>query len=46
MSFFKSRYAQRLVLAFTTGLFLSCAARMSETGPSLPSTPSGFSLQP
>jgi hypothetical protein len=29
MSFFKSRYAQRLVLAFTTGLFLACAARVS-----------------
>jgi len=25
-----SRLLQRLVLAFTTGLFLSCAARVSE----------------
>lgn len=25
-----SRLIQRLVLAFTTGLFLSCAARVSE----------------
>jgi len=29
MSFFKSRHAQRLFLAFTTGLFLACAARVS-----------------
>jgi hypothetical protein len=29
MSFFKSRTAQRLFLAFTTGLFLACAARAS-----------------
>jgi len=43
---FDSKFWQRAFLAFTTGLFLSCAARMSETGPSLPSTPSGFSLQP
>jgi hypothetical protein len=26
---FKSRAMQRLVLAFTTGLFLACAARIS-----------------
>lgn len=25
-----SRFVQRLLLAFTTGLFLSCAARVSE----------------
>jgi hypothetical protein len=29
MSFFKSRHVQRLFLAFTTGLFLACAARVS-----------------
>jgi hypothetical protein len=29
MSFLKSRTAQRLLLAFTTGLFLACAARIS-----------------
>jgi hypothetical protein len=29
MQFFKSRHAQRLFLAFTTGLFLACAARVS-----------------
>lgn len=27
---FKSRAMQRLILAFTTGLFLACAARVSE----------------
>ena len=29
MPFFKSRNVQRLFLAFTTGLFLACAARIS-----------------
>ena len=27
-----SRLVQRLILAFTTGLFLSCAAKVSEQG--------------
>jgi len=43
---FDAKFWQRAFLAFTTGLFLSCAARMSETGQSFPSAPSGFSLQP
>ena len=43
---FDAKFWQRAFLAFTTGLFLSCAAHMSETGPSFPSAPSGFSLQP
>jgi hypothetical protein len=29
MAFLKSRNVQRLFLAFTTGLFLACAARVS-----------------
>jgi hypothetical protein len=29
MAFLKSRTVQRLFLAFTTGLFLACAARVS-----------------
>jgi len=43
---FDSKFWQRAFLAFTTRLFLSCAARMSETGTSVSTTPSGFSLQP
>jgi hypothetical protein len=39
MSFFKSRSAQRLFLAFTTGLFLACAARVSAANAAMP-TPS------
>jgi hypothetical protein len=41
---FDSKFWQRAFLAFTTGLFLSCAARMSEQG-TLPSAAS-FSIQP
>jgi hypothetical protein len=43
---FDSKFWQRAVLAFTTGLFLSCAARMSENPSSFPSAPSAFSIQP
>jgi len=36
---------QRAFLAFTTGLFLSCAARMSESASSgFPDAPAGFSV--
>ena len=43
---FDSKFWQRAFLAFTTGLFLSCAARMSETTSTFPSTTSGFSITP
>jgi hypothetical protein len=43
---FDKKFWQRAFLAFTTGLFLSCAARMSETTSTFPSTPSAFSIQP
>jgi len=43
---FDSKFWQRAFLAFTTGLFLSCAARMSETAPPFTSAPSPFSIQP
>jgi len=43
---FDSKFWQRAFLAFTTGLFLSCAARMSETSSTFPSTTSGFSITP
>ena len=43
---FDSKFWQRAFLAFTTGLFLSCAARMSETTSTFPSTTSGFSISP
>ena len=43
---FDTKFWQRAFLAFTTGLFLSCAAHMSETTTTFPSAPSGFSLQP
>jgi hypothetical protein len=33
---FKSRALQRIVLAFTTGLFLACAAKVSEAGAQTP----------
>jgi hypothetical protein len=42
---FDTKFWQRAFLAFTTGLFLSCAARMSEQGTTLPS-PAVFSIQP
>jgi hypothetical protein len=32
---FKSRAMQRILLAFTTGLFLACAARVSASMPTL-----------
>jgi hypothetical protein len=40
MSFFKSRNAQRLFLAFTTGLFLACAARVSAANAAPPTATS------
>jgi hypothetical protein len=43
---FDAKFWQRAFLAFTTGLFLSCAARMSETTSSFPGAPSAFSIQP
>jgi len=43
---FDSKFWQRAFLAFTTGLFLSCAARMSETTSPFPTTTSGFSITP
>jgi hypothetical protein len=33
---FKSRAMQRIVLAFTTGLFLACAARISAANAQVP----------
>jgi hypothetical protein len=40
---FDAKFWQRAFLAFTTGLFLSCAARMSETASSpFPDAPVGF----
>jgi hypothetical protein len=41
---FDSKFWQRAFLAFTTGLFLSCAARLSEQ--SARQTPSAFSITP
>jgi hypothetical protein len=42
-----AKFWQRAFLAFTTGLFLSCAARMSESAASgFPNAPSGFVTQP
>lgn len=41
---FDAKFWQRAFLAFTTGLFLSCAARMSEKGPIV--APSAFSITP
>ncbi|HEY7234296.1 MAG TPA: hypothetical protein VH539_09125 [Gemmatimonadaceae bacterium] len=43
---FDSTFWQRAFLAFTTGLFLSCAARMSEKQATFPNAPSAFSIQP
>jgi hypothetical protein len=44
---FDTKFWQRAFLAFTTGLFLSCAARMSQSASSsFPSAPSGFSVSP
>jgi hypothetical protein len=43
---FDRKFWQRAFLAFTTGLFLSCAARMSENTSTLSSAPSAFSIQP
>jgi hypothetical protein len=40
MPFNKSRARQRLVLAFTTGLFLACAARVSAADAQVPSATS------
>jgi hypothetical protein len=37
MPFNKSRAVQRLFLAFTTGLFLACAAKVSEANAQTPS---------
>jgi len=42
---FDRTFWQRAFLAFTTGLFLSCAARMSEKQATFPA-PSVFSIQP
>jgi hypothetical protein len=36
---FKSRALQRIVLAFTTGLFLACAARVSAANAQSPAAP-------
>jgi hypothetical protein len=38
---FKSRALQRLFLAFTTGLFLACAARVSAANAQAPMTATG-----
>jgi hypothetical protein len=43
---FNRVFWQRAFLAFTTGLFLSCAARMSESTSSFPTSSSPFSIQP
>jgi hypothetical protein len=44
---FDAKFWQRAFLAFTTGLFLSCAARMSQNaGSAFPDAPAGFSATP
>jgi hypothetical protein len=44
---FDAKFWQRAFLAFTTGLLLSFAARMSEKASSaFPDAPAGFSGQP
>jgi len=43
---FDSKFWQRAFLAFSTGLFLSCAARMAETQSTFSDAPAGFSIQP
>jgi hypothetical protein len=43
---FDRTFWQRAFLAFTTGLFLSCAAHMAETQSTFSSAPAGFSIQP
>jgi len=43
---FNTKFWQRAFLAFSTGLFLSCAARMAETSSTFPDAPAGFSIQP
>jgi hypothetical protein len=42
---FDSKFWQRAFLAFTTALFLSCAARISEQGTTV-APPSAFSILP
>jgi len=40
---FDRKFWQRAFLAFTTGLFLSCAHQMSQSGPGFATTTSVFS---
>ena len=43
---FDRKFWQRAFLAFSTGLFLSCAARMAEQPSSFPTASSSFFVQP